>query len=204
MKNFSFALNVSLLLAVAGLYYMHFAGKECREGKKVSRKVAVIKDSAAGGMAIAYIEMDSLYDRIPYVKNQKKELEQEQKSIESEWESGYSGLEARKNDFLKKGSSITEQMAQEFQGQLLAQKDKIDMRKDERLQKLSEKQYKFMEDFQSKLKGFLKDYNEQKQFAYIFSSGTGLDYLAYKDSALDITDDVVDGMNELLKGAGKK
>ena len=78
------------------------------------------------------------------------------------------------------------------------------MRKDERLQKLSEKQYRFMEDFQSKLKGFLKEYNEQQQFAYIFSSGTGLDYLAYKDSAFDITDDVVEGMSQLLKSAGTK
>lgn len=204
MKHISIVLNVFLLLALAVLYYLHFAGRECQEGKKVIRRAAVIKDSASGGISIAYIEMDSLFDRIPYIKNQKKDLEQEQRSIESEWEAGYRGLEARKNDFLKKGSSITEQMAQEFQGQLLDQKDKIDIQKDARLQKLSEKQYRFMEDFQSKLKRFLREYNEQKQFAYIFSSGTGLDYLAYKDPACDITDDVVAGMNELLKDAGKK
>ena len=192
------------MVAVAILFYLHFAGKECNAPKTLGRKAAVIKDSLASGISIAYIDMDSLIEKIPFVKNQKKELDQEQKSIELEWESGYRDLEARKNEFLKKGSSITDQMAQEFQGQLLEQKDKIDMQKDARLQKLSERHYKFTDDFQKKLKDFLKEYNSEKQFAYIFSTSSGLDYLAYKDSAFDITEDVIEGMNLLLQSPSKK
>lgn len=203
MKNLSLYLNVVLLLAVGILFYLHFSGGSEQIPKQVFRKSAALKDSGQGGMSIAYIEMDSLFEKIPFVRRKRKEFEAEQKSIESEWENGYRGLENQRNEFIKKGASITEDMAREFQDQWLRQKERIDMRKDEQVQQLSEKQYRFMGDFQDKLKGFLKDYNDQKQFSYIFSSGTGLDYLAYKDTALDITEDVVSGMKGLLE-PGKK
>jgi len=38
---------------------------------------------------------------------------------------------------------------------------------------------------------------------YIFTTGGGLEYLAYKDTALDITDEVVTGLNDMLKNKKK-
>ena len=37
---------------------------------------------------------------------------------------------------------------------------------------------------------------------YIFTTGTGMDYMVYKDSSMNITDDVIEGMNEKMKAAG--
>jgi hypothetical protein len=45
------------------------------------------------------------------------------------------------------------------------------------------------------------DYNKEKNYLYILTTGTGLDYMVYKDSTLNITEDVVVGMNEKLKQA---
>lgn len=56
-----------------------------------------------------------------------------------------------------------------------------------------------MDDIQKKLKDFLIDYNKEKKYLYILTTGTGLDYMVYKDSTLNITDEVVQGMNEKLK-----
>lgn len=204
MKNLSLILNAVLVIAVGVLYYLHFScGSSCSRKPAAKAVVAALRDSGSGHSLIAYIELDSIYDKIPYIKSRRKELEAEQKSIENEWENGYRGLENQKNEFLKKGSAITDQMAQEFQGRLLQQKDRIDQRKDDLVQKLSEKQYRYMEDIQKKLKDFLNEYNSQKQFSYILTTGTGLDYLAYKDSALNITADVVEGMNELFENKEK-
>ena len=57
-----------------------------------------------------------------------------------------------------------------------------------------------MDDMQKQLKAFLNEYNADRNYRqYILTTGTGLDYLVYKDSSMNITDDVVNGMNEKMK-----
>ncbi len=200
MKHFSTILNVVLLLAVAFLYYHVFAAKKTTTaGVKTTASTASIKESVHA--PIAYVELDSLNEKIYYIKEKRKVLEAEQRSIESEWQSGYRGLENQKNNFLKKGDAITQQMAEQFQGELIQQQQKIDEKKQVMMQKLSERSYKFMDDIQKKIKDFLAEYNKEKNYTYILTTGTGLEYMMYKDSSLNITSDVVDGMNEKLKKA---
>ena len=95
-------------------------------------------------------------------------------------------------------------MAQQFQGQLLQEKQQIDDRRQSLSQQLNEKSYKFMDDIQKKLRDFLGEYNSQKNFTYIFTTGTGLDYMVYKDSSLNITADVIAGMNEKMNAEAKR
>ena len=55
-----------------------------------------------------------------------------------------------------------------------------------------------MDDIHKKLKEFLNQYNKTKNYQYILTTGTGLDYMLYKDSTFNITADVIKGMNELM------
>ncbi len=197
MKNFSTILNIVLLAAVAFLYFHEFSGKKVKTASTVA--AAGPKSDGVASARIAYVELDSLNEKITFIKDKRKELEAEQRAIESEWENSYRGLEGQKNNFLKKGDAITQQMAEEFQGQLIAQQQRVDEKKQVLTQKLSEKSYRFMDDIQKKLKLFLVDYNKQKNYLYILTTGTGLDYMVYKDSSMNITEDVVNGMNDLLK-----
>lgn len=203
MKNLSMMLNVVLFVAVGVLYYLHFSGNNQPE-KKTKFVASKVAESNGPHTAIAYVELDSLNENISYIKNRRKELESEQKAIENEWESGYKGLEAKKNNFLAKGNAITQEMAQQFQGELMQEQQKIDEKKQVLSQRLNEKSYKFMEDIQKKLKDFLNEYNSQKSFTYIFTTGTGLDYMVYKDSSLNITEDVIAGMNEKMNTTAKQ
>ncbi len=198
MKHFSTILSVFLLLAVAFLYYHVFANKKATvPSVKTTSSTASIKEAVHA--PIAYVELDSLNEKIIYIKEKRKVLEAEQRAIETEWQNGYRGLENQKNNFIKKGDAITQQMAEQFQGELIQQQQKIDEKKQVLTQKLSERSYKFMDDIQKKLKEFLADYNKEKNYMYILTTGTGLDYMVYKDASLNITDDVVNGMNEKLK-----
>lgn len=202
MKHLSLGLNIALIIAVGVLYYLHFSDKKPAKVKlqPVSSKVS---SNETGRIAIAYVELDSLNENITYIKTKRKELEAEQRAIENEWQNGYKGLEAKKNNFLKKGDAITQEMAQQFQGELMQEQQQIDQKKQSLSQNLSEKSYKFMEDIQKKLKDFLAEYNNEKNFTYIFTTGTGLDYMVYKDSSLNITADVIAGMNEKMATAAK-
>jgi outer membrane protein len=199
MKNLSLMLNAVLILAVAFLYYQVFAGKKSIAA--TDKKITAVSNSGlnAGAMPIAYVELDSLNEKISYIKEKRKELEGEQKAIENEWQSSMRNLENQKNNFLKRGASITQAEAEKFQGELYQQQQQIEARKQSSGQKLSEKSYKFMDDIQKRIKDFLNDYNKEKKFRYIFTAGSGLDYMVYKDSTLNITDDVIKGMNEKMK-----
>ena len=198
MKNFSIVLNIVLFAAVAFLYakvYSISTTATTITKNTIKEKIGDTSSKAE----IAFVELDSLNEKISYIKDRRKELEAEQKAIETEWQNGYRGLENRKNEFLKRGKSITQQEAEKFQGELMQQQQQIDAKKQNSTQNLSEKSYKLMDGIQKKLKDFLNNYNQNKRYQYILTTGTGLDYMLYKDSTFNITDDVIKGMNEKMK-----
>ena len=203
MKYLSVVLNVVLLAAVGYLYYYDFSGKKAEDvAAKISTSY-MATDSNGRRPPLAYIELDSLNENITYIKERRKELDAEMKAIEAEHENGYRGLQAQKDNFIKKGAAVTEEEVQAFQSKLFEQQQQIDNKKQALSQKLNEKNFGIMEDIQKKLKEFLAEYNKDKRYMYILATGTGLDYLVYKDATLNITNDVIKGMNAKMKAASK-
>lgn len=198
MKNITNILLAVLIVAVGVLYFLHFS-RPCGTEKKSCSVSAANKNIGSKSPAIAFVDLDSLNEKIDFIRTNRKALEAEQQAIEAEWENGYKNLEAQKNEFLKKAQTATQSQLEEVQNSLYQQQQQIDAKKQNLTQKLNEKSYKFLDDIQKKLKDFLATYNQDSRFTYIFSTGNGLDYMVYKDSALNITDDVVKGMNETLK-----
>ncbi len=204
MQKISTILNLILLIAVAVLFYLHFSSNKSGE-KNASFKGGNVKSDSFGTQKqiVAYVELDSLNAQVTFIKERKAELEAEQKSIVSAYENSYRNLEAEKNNFLKRGNSITQQEAEVFQEKLMQKQQEIEASKQAGGQKLAEKGARVMDDMQNKLKSFLNEYNKDKKFTYILATGTGLDYIFYKDSTLNITGEIVKGLNEKIKSAGK-
>lgn len=194
MKHLSLILNSVLILSVGILFYLHFSSN--KKTPAITRTPVTVNPGSK--QLIAYIDMDSLNEYVSYIKSSRLQSESEQKSIESEVENGYKGLEKERNDFLKKGDKITQEEAERFQAMLYEKQAAIDSRKQSRLQQLDEKNYKLLEDLQSKLKAFLEEYNDDKRYSYILTVSSAMGYIAYKDTALNITNDVIKGMNERL------
>lgn len=198
MKQISLYLNIVLVIAVGFLFYMQFSTAKPQKTKLKAAPIVSQEKGGAQSMLMAYVDLDTLNEKITYIKNKRKELEAEQEAIENEWQNGYKNLENQKNIFLKKGNAITQEEAEKFQMQLQEQQYQIDNKKQTLSQKLNDKSYKIMDDIQKKIKEFLEEYNSERKYAYIFTTGTGLDYIVYKDTTLNITQDVVEGMNEIL------
>ncbi len=200
MKKTLVVLNVVLLIAVIVLYYLHFCNSKVnKQIISSSLNTASAKDTNSFKRPmIAYVELDTLNNDVTFIKDRKTELEGEQKSIATDYESAYRQLEAEKNNFLKRGNAITQPEAEAFQQKLIQKQQEVEANKQIRSQKLAEKGAKIMEDMQKTLKTFLNDYNKDKKYTYIFATGTGLDYMFYKDSTLDITKDIVKGLNDKM------
>jgi outer membrane protein len=203
MKNLSLVLNIVLLLAVGYLYYYDFSGKKTKDVAAKLNSSLMTTDSGYRP-PLAYVELDSLNEKITFIKDKRKELEAAMKVIEQEQEAGYRNLQAQKDNFLKRGAAITQEEAEIFQGKLIDQQQKIDRKKQEQSQALNEKSFGIMEGIQKKLKDFLTEYNQDRKYMYIFTTGTGLDYMVFKDSTLNITNDVIKGMNAKMKAEANK
>lgn len=199
MKQLSIGLNIVLFLAVAILYYLHFAPE-----KKLAVNTQPVPQQPRDTVArkeivVAYVELDSLNNNVNFIRLRKKELEAEQRQIGSEYENAYRQLAAQRDDFLKKGKSITQQEAEDFQQKLGLRQQEIEQAKQQKSQKLAEKGARIMEDMQGRLKDFMSDYNKEKKYTLIFTTGTGLDYFLYKDTSLNITSEIVKGLNIKMK-----
>ncbi len=199
MKNLSLVLNIVLLLAVGYLFYYDFSGKKTKDVAEKLNSNLMVSGNNGYRPPLAYLELDSLNNNITYIKERRKELDAELKAIEEEQENAYRRLQEQSDNFVKKGGNVTDQEVQAFQAKLMEQKQQIDARKQMLSQKLNEKSFGIMEGIQKQLKEFLNDYNKDKKYMYIFTTGAGLDYLVFKDSSLNITNEVIKGMNAKMK-----
>lgn len=204
MKQLSSVLNIVLLVAVGVLFYWHFSSppkKETTVEKNAPRHV----DSCLGAPVIAFVDLDSLNTNVDYIKTKKKEIETEQNSISNEYNSSYKQMENDKNDFVKKkGNAMTQNEAEEFQAKLMQRQQQVENTRQLKTQNLAQKSAETMERMQRDLKSFLNEYNREHKYTYILATGTGLDYMLYRDSSQNITADVVKGLNEIMNKKGKQ
>ncbi len=191
MKNINSIVNVVLAVAVAILFYLHFAS---------NKKPIVANAAKANGnksCMIAYFEMDSIQNHFEYYKQIIDELtkkEQEAKNI----------LAAKKNDNIAKlkeyqgrGNAMSqEQMAAASQDMQRRESD-YQFQEQSEASKLSGETRDKLLDVKKKIEDFLKDYNKDKTYSFIISNSADLIY--YKDSAFNITNDIVKGLNDTYK-----
>ena len=80
----------------------------------------------------------------------------------------------------------------------------VEANKQSKSEKLADRGARMMEEMQNTLKDFLNEYNADKKYTYIMATGSRFDFLIYKDSTLNITDDIIKGLNEKMKSKGKR
>jgi outer membrane protein len=199
MNKVLVAINIILLASIGYLYYYNFSGKKNQVPVAKNDLVATSNDSSRNKSRIAYVELDSLSENLTYLKQQRKDLEQQQKQIEAEITNNLRELEARKTNFYKKNPTATPDQLQSFYLQLQNGQDSLESKKQVMSQVMNQKRFELMESIQKNLKDFLADYNKEKKYQFILTTGSGIDYLIYKDTTLDITKDVIKGMNEKMK-----
>lgn len=188
-----------LTIAIIILFYL----QQNPGGKKNNKIVntvgiaGVSRDSTA--IRLAYIDLDTIKERYEYFKLKSNELESEKKRIENEIETGVQKLEADRNNFMKRGQSITQQEAEQFQIDFQTRYQALGEKREKLLNQHLSNQGKAMDDIQAKINAYLDEYNKTAGYNFIFSAGEGNLTLYHKDKAFNITDEVVNGLNEAYK-----
>jgi len=190
MKNFTLGLNIVLALAVAVLFYLHFSSK---------KTVSTVSNSTAvsGGFRIAYFEMDSIQNQFEYFKDVRSTLNSKDQELGRELASMENNFRNKYQDLQKVGSTLSQAEVANRQQELVEMDKNLKSRKQLMDQEMQDETVKKLQDVKKKIENYLKDYNKDKGYSYIFAGSPDLIY--YKDSAYNITADMLKGLNELYK-----
>jgi outer membrane protein len=100
--------------------------------------------------------------------------------------------------------TITQVEAEKFQQEYQTRYQQIGQRQQTLQGQHLENQAKAIDDIQKRINEYLKEYNQTGKYNFIFSTQEGNPTLYYKDTAFNITNEVVKGLNEKYKQSKKQ
>lgn len=195
MKNGLVVINAVLLIAVAWLVYKQIGSR--KDQRAVTSAATHDTSTAPGPFRIAYFEMDSVEANYEMVKDVKAELSKKQDAMNSELNKMDHGYRDKVNEYQGKAKSMSQVQSEAATQDLMKAQDDMKTRKQTLEQEYNDFGTRRMMDIKNKIEEFLQDYNKGRTYSYIVSYEQGLFY--YRDSAYNITRDVIKGLNELYK-----
>lgn len=193
MKNGLLIWNVVLTLLTGYLLITHFGGKS--GNNKAGNNTAKDTTAGSGQFRIAYFEMDSVANNFEMVKQVKNELSKKESDNTAEIEQMAKEFQQRYNYYQKKqqDGTLTQPDSEAASVELKKMDDNIKLRKQQLDQEYFDFKTRRENEVKKNIEAFIKKYNQGKNFTYIMSYEPGLFY--YRDTALNITADVVKGLN---------
>jgi outer membrane protein len=188
MKNAALILNAVLLVLVGILFYLHFSSRKKPDAAVVK---STTREEHPGSFRIAYFEMDSVENSFEMVKDVKADLSKEEDRLNGEM----NRLQKQYNDKLTQyqRTEMSQVQSEAASKEMLAMQDEIRGKKQNMDQHYQDLYMRKMQDVKAKIEEFLKEYNKDRTYSYIFSNEPGFIY--YKDTAFNITHDLVKGLN---------
>jgi outer membrane protein len=190
MKNATLGFNVVIALAVAVLFYFQFSGKK---GTAVSDGAA--KAAPAGSFRIAYFESDSIQNNFEYFKEIKRTLEAKDQANSKQLNELKTVFTNKYQELQRSAQSLSQAELANKQQELEQMQRTYQGKEQMMAQEMQDESFKKLQDVKKKIETYLTEYNKDKGYAFIFSSAPEFMYL--KDTAYNITDDVVKGLNKL-------
>ncbi len=205
-------LNIVLLIAVAVLYFLHFSGGSgavadtLAVDSTAAVKPLVMSPKEIKESKIVYVNLDVLNESYEYIKEVNATAKRDISALESQYQ--------------KKGQKLQEDylaFQQEAQGgqlsdnQIAAKEQELTKRKEEldqlelKSQDMMQKMQERSEEMNISIKAYLKEYNKNSNYNYVmaYSLGPQSPILIANDS-LDITQEILDGLNAQYKASKKK
>ena len=160
--------------------------------------------TSSEGLKIAYVEVDSLMTQYTFAKDYSVTLQKKSNNARNTLNQKGNALQAAMANFQQKlnnnGFQSREQAASQ---QAAIQRQQNDLQElQARLEnELASETAKFNEALRDSLQNFLKSYNEDKKFDLILSKAG--DNILMGNKKLDITQDVINGLNKRYKPTAK-
>jgi outer membrane protein len=202
MKNILPIVTAVLAVLVAVLFYLHF--KNHSQIDKISDKVTTQDTMINRPLKVAYVDLDSIQEKYEYYRTKMTEFDKKKENADRELNSSFQKIENERVAFVQRGNSITQVEAESFQRDYTRKMQNLENQKRVMENQIQEEGIKTMEELRKRINEFLEEYNKTQGYSYIFSYSAGLNVLFYKDPVYNITDEVVEGLNDAYRKSKEK
>lgn len=201
MKKISVIIG-SILLAGMGVF------SSCNTNTKDAAPASSTAATPSAGVTgkIAYVNVDTLETRYELLKTKREEFKQRQEQMENELQRSYDQMQSDAEQVQKKAqaNTLTQSEYEAAQKRLGQMQRSLETRKQALTEQLIKEQNEFNQDLKTRLDAFLAEYNKTKKYDFILSYSNAGSSILYANKDLDITKDVVDGMNASAKNDANK
>jgi outer membrane protein len=196
MKKFTLIFNIVLALAVVALFVLHFTQKSSKSNVSSNDQNAAATELSTNFSA-AWVNVDTVLNNYDMYFDMRKELEENSRKLEAELNAKSKSFEKEAMDFQDKVQKglVTRSEAQQLQNSLANKEQELYRLRDEMRMQLAEEEQVKLRVIQNSITEYLKEYNQDKGYHIILSSTFG-GPLLYGHPALDITSEVLKGLNE--------
>jgi outer membrane protein len=198
MKNISTILSVIALALTGVLFYLHYTHKE--ELKKVSVAAGA---NGQHNFRIAYFDIDSLQANYTFYKDALEEMKGKESVANAELQDTKARFQRRIQQLQEKGPTMSQAEGEAAQREVGKMEQDYRKREGQLQENLQTQQMDMTKLMRRQIEDYLAEFNKEKGYAYIFSYEPGF-IMYYKDSAYDVTGDLIKGLNDKYKSTKKK
>ncbi|MDB5231550.1 MAG: OmpH family outer membrane protein [Chitinophagaceae bacterium] len=188
MKNILLAVNAVLVIAVAVLFYLYFS--QSREIHSKSFNAVT-----PANFKVAYFDLDSLNSQYSGLKEMRQYLNSRDTMIGKQLAQMRDQYINKVKQYQQKGPSLSQQEQSTYEQELMRMKNEYETTEQQKRQEQQAEYVRRTQEIKLKIQDFLKDYCRQKGLSFVFASDE-MDNLYYKDSAYNVTSEVVKLLNE--------
>jgi len=191
----TFVFNIIVVIALAILFFLHFSN--CKE------KQIPTQHNINTSLTIAYVDSDTLWENYDFVKDTKAYLEELEKKLTNDYKNQALTFKNDYENYLKTGASFTlnEQKKKEAALQQ-RQNDLMELEKKYGNQLAEIKQAKNIE-VQDSIFSFINRYNQGPKYTFILEKSR-ISGILFANDSLNITKEVIKGLNEIYHKGKKK
>ena len=188
-NNISIGLNVVLLIAVGVLYVLYFTG-DSDTHESSERSAASTVD-----LSIAYVNSDSLLKNYDFFKDLEKQLISKSEKLNAEYVNRAEGLQREFQNFQSTAANMTIAQGRAVEEDLKKKQQNLMMYQEQLGQQMRAEEAKMNTELYDKVSDYLQDYGTDKnlQLVLTYTKGSGV---LYANDSLDITDQIIFGLNE--------
>lgn len=197
MKNLTTGLLIVLFLAVAGLYFLHFTSDK-------SVNLIPSGSDTVTATGIAYVNIDSLIFKFDMFQDRSVDLQSKQQSAEAELNSKGTQYERGIKDYQDKVTKglVTRATAAEMENSLTRQQQELISLRDKLQTDLMEEEAVMNRQVLDYITRYLEENKSQYNYQYVLGKSFG-SVVLYGDPGLDITNRVLDGLNQKYQSEKK-
>lgn len=197
-KIFSFISVLSLIGVIVVITLFIF------KGNNISNDTSSTPIIQNGELRIAYVDTDSIMLQYEYAKDLEQGLKSYQKQLESSYESQLRKLQTDFENYQKTGDKLTLTEQRRKEEDLMKRQQELPEVQQRMMSQLQERQVEDNKKLLNSVYAFIKDYNSKnKKFNIILSKSYVSSSVLYADQGLDITKEIIKGLNQEYKDLKK-